>query len=79
MAEDFTTVIKDEFEGSSVDAIGESYGGLIAFPLAASHPRFIRRLVIAMFAYRFSTEDAQLICILPNWHTMVRQGLCSVA
>ncbi len=60
MAEDFATVIKAEFDGAPVDVMGESYGGLIAQQLAANHPELVRRLVIAMSAYRFSVEGAQL-------------------
>jgi pimeloyl-ACP methyl ester carboxylesterase len=60
MAEDFAVVIRDEFNGGPVDVIGESYGGLIALQLAADHPELIRRLVIAMSAYRFSKEGAEL-------------------
>ncbi len=60
MAEDFAAVIKDEFNGDAIDVIGESYGGLIAQCLAANYPELVRRLVIAMSAYRFSIEGAKL-------------------
>ncbi|MFB3888485.1 MAG: alpha/beta fold hydrolase [Candidatus Bathyarchaeia archaeon] len=52
MAEDYAEVIKDEFEGGPVDVMGMSYGGLIAQHLAADHPELVRRLVLAMSAYR---------------------------
>jgi pimeloyl-ACP methyl ester carboxylesterase len=60
MAEDYATMIKNEFNSEPVDVIGESYGGLIAQHLAANHPELIRRLVISMSAYRFSREGAEV-------------------
>jgi len=60
MAEDFAVVIKDEFKGGPIDVIGESYGGLIAQHLAASHPELVNRLVLAMSAYRFTSEGSML-------------------
>jgi len=60
MAEDYATIIRDEFDGGPVDLMGTSYGGLIAQHLAADHPELIRRLVIAMSVYRFSEEGNEL-------------------
>jgi len=60
MAEDYATVIRDEFDGGPLDVMGMSYGGLIAQHLAADHPELIRRLVIAMSVYRFSDEGNKL-------------------
>jgi pimeloyl-ACP methyl ester carboxylesterase len=60
MSEDYATVIRDEFDGGPLDVMGMSYGGLIAQHLAADHPELIRRLVIAMSAYRFSDEGNKL-------------------
>jgi len=60
MAEDYATVIRDEFNGEAQDLMGTSYGGLIAQHLAADHPELIRRLVIAMSVYRFSEEGNEV-------------------
>jgi pimeloyl-ACP methyl ester carboxylesterase len=60
MAEDYATVIRDEFNGEPHDVIGTSYGGLIAQHLAADHPELVRRLVIAMSVYRFSEEGNEV-------------------
>lgn len=56
MAEDYATVIREEFDGEPQNVMGTSYGGLIAQHLAADHPELVRRLVIAMSVYRFSEE-----------------------
>jgi len=56
MAEDYATIIRDEFNGEPQDVMGTSYGGLIAQHLAADHPELVRRLVIAISCYRFSDE-----------------------
>jgi len=60
MAEDYAAVIRDEFNGGPVDAMGVSYGGLIAQHLAADHPEQIRRSVIAMAAYRLCDEGKKV-------------------
>ncbi len=60
MAEDYATVIREEFDGGPLDVMGMSYGGLIVQHLAADHPELIRRLVIAMSCYRFSDEGNEL-------------------
>jgi pimeloyl-ACP methyl ester carboxylesterase len=60
MAEDYATVIKEEFDGESFDVMGMSYGGLIAQHLAVDHPELVRRLVIAMSVYQFSEEGNEL-------------------
>jgi len=60
MAEDYATVIRDEFNGEPHDVMGTSYGGLIAQHLAADHPELVRRLVIAMSVYRFSEEGNEV-------------------
>jgi pimeloyl-ACP methyl ester carboxylesterase len=60
MAEDYATVINNEFGGKPVDVMGMSYGGLVAQHLAADHPELVRRLVIAMSCYRFSDEGNEL-------------------
>lgn len=60
MAEDYATVIRDEFDGKPCDVMGTSYGGLIAQHLAADHPELVHRLVIAMSCYRFSDEGNEL-------------------
>ena len=60
MAEDYASIIREYFAGGPVDVMGESYGGLIAQHLAADHPELIRRLIIAMSAYRFSEEGNEL-------------------
>ena len=60
MAEDYATVIREEFNGEPHDVMGTSYGGLIAQHLAADHPELVRRLVIAMSVYRFSEEGNEL-------------------
>jgi pimeloyl-ACP methyl ester carboxylesterase len=56
MAEDCAAIIRDDLGGGPFDVMGMSYGGLIAQHLTADHPELIRRLVIAMSAYRFSDE-----------------------
>jgi pimeloyl-ACP methyl ester carboxylesterase len=60
MAEDYATVIKDEFNGGPLDVMGMSYGGLIAQHLAADYPELIYRLILAMSVYRFSEEANEL-------------------
>jgi len=60
MAEDYATVIREEFDGGPLDVMGMSYGGLIVQHLAADHPELIRRLVIAMSSYRFSDKGNKL-------------------
>ena len=60
MAEDYATVIKDEFDGGPLDVMGLSYGGLIAQHLAADHPELIDHLILAMSVYRFSEEGNKL-------------------
>jgi pimeloyl-ACP methyl ester carboxylesterase len=60
MAEDYATIIRDEFNGEPQDVMGTSYGGLIAQHLAADHPELVRRLVIAMSVYRFSDEGNEM-------------------
>jgi pimeloyl-ACP methyl ester carboxylesterase len=60
MAEDYATIIQDEFNGEPQDVMGTSYGGLIAQHLAADHPELVRRLVIAMSVYRFSEEGNEM-------------------
>jgi len=60
MSEDYANVIRTEFNGCPADVNGVSYGGLIAQHLAADHPELIRRLVIAMAAYRVGKEGKEL-------------------
>ena len=60
MAEDYATVIEDEFDGRPLDIIGMSYGGLIAQHLAAGHPELIHHLILAMSVYQFSEEGNKL-------------------
>lgn len=57
MDEDYSRVIKDEFNGEALDIMGTSYGGLIVKHLAADHPELIRRLVIARSVYRFIEKE----------------------
>jgi len=60
MSEDYAAMIRDEFDGGPVDVVGVSYGGLIAQHLAADHPDLVRKLVIAMAAYKVGDEGKQL-------------------
>lgn len=60
MAEDYATVIKEEFDGGPLDIMGMSVGGLIAQYLAADHPELIRCLVLAMTVYQFSENGRKL-------------------
>ncbi len=60
MAEDYATIIKDEFDGGPLDVMGLSYGGLIAQHLAADHPELIRHLILGMSVYQFSEEGRKL-------------------
>jgi len=60
MSEDYAAMIRDEFNGGPVDVVGVSYGGLITQHLAADHPDLVRKLVIAMAAYKVGDEGKQL-------------------
>ena len=60
MSEDYATLIKSEFNSGPIDVMGVSYGGLIAQHLAADHPKLIRRLIIAMAAYKVGEEGKEL-------------------
>jgi len=60
MSEDYADMIRDEFNGGPIDVVGVSFGGLIAQHLAADHPNLIRKLVIAMAAYKVRDEGSQL-------------------
>ena len=60
MSEDYADLIRKEFDGGPIDIMGVSYGGLIAQHLAADHSNLIRRLVIAMAAYKVGDEGKQL-------------------
>jgi len=60
MSEDYAVMIRDEFNGGPIDVVGVSFGGFIAQHLAADHPSLIRRLVIAMAAYKGREESLQL-------------------
>jgi pimeloyl-ACP methyl ester carboxylesterase len=53
MADDYATMIKDEF-GGPVDVIGVSTGGSIAQHFAADHPDLVRKLIIHSSAYTLS-------------------------
>jgi pimeloyl-ACP methyl ester carboxylesterase len=61
MADDYTTMILDEF-GGPVDVIGISTGGSIVQHFAADHPDLVRRLVIHSSAHTLSdaARDAQM-------------------
>lgn len=60
MSEDYAVMIRDEFNGGPIDVVGVSFGGYMAQHLAADHPNLIRRLVIAMAAYKVRDEGLQL-------------------
>jgi pimeloyl-ACP methyl ester carboxylesterase len=60
MAEDYATVIEDEFNGGPLDVMGMSVGGLIAQHLAADHPELVHHLILAMTVYRFSENGRKL-------------------
>ena len=60
MAEDYATVIKEEFDGGPLDVMGMSVGGLIAQHLAADHPKLIHHLILAMTVFRFSENGRKL-------------------
>ena len=53
MANDYATMIRDEF-GGPVDVIGISTGGSIIQQFAADHPDLVRRLVIHSSAHTLS-------------------------
>lgn len=59
MAEDLAATIRQAFE-PPVDVIGVSFGGMIVQHLAADHGALVRRLVIAMAAYRLGEEGRAL-------------------
>jgi len=59
MADDYATMIQEEF-GGPVDVIGLSSGGSIALHFAADHPDLVRRLVIHSSAYVLSDKAKSL-------------------
>jgi pimeloyl-ACP methyl ester carboxylesterase len=59
MAEDYATMIKDEF-GEPVDVIGVSTGGSIAQHFAADHPELVRKLIIHSSAYTLSDSTKRI-------------------
>jgi len=59
MADDYATMIRDEF-GGPIDVIGISTGGSIVQHFAADHPDLVRRLVIHSSAYSLSDDAKQL-------------------
>ena len=59
MADDYATMIRDEF-GGPIDVIGVSTGGSIVHHFAADHPDLVRRLVIHSSAYTLSDEAKRL-------------------
>jgi pimeloyl-ACP methyl ester carboxylesterase len=61
MAEDYATLIADEFDGKVELAIGEEpYGGMIGFCLAARHPDRFDSLSVLLAATEMSEEGKQL-------------------
>ena len=60
IANDYATMIRDELR-VPVDAIGLSSGGSYAQPLVAEHPDLVRRLVLAMSAYRLGDEAREVM------------------
>lgn len=55
MADDLAATIRHAFQ-PPVDVIGVSYGGMIVQHLAADHGALVRRLVIAMSAYKLGEQ-----------------------
>jgi pimeloyl-ACP methyl ester carboxylesterase len=53
MADDYATMIRDEF-GGPVDVLGVSTGGSIVQHFAADHPDLVRKLIIHSSAYTLS-------------------------
>lgn len=51
MAEDYATLIVEEFDGKVDVVVGDSTGGMIGFYLAARHPQVFGHIVIAVAAY----------------------------
>lgn len=51
MAEDYATLIVEEFNGQVDVVIGDSTGGMIGFSLAARHPEVFGHIVIAVAAH----------------------------
>jgi pimeloyl-ACP methyl ester carboxylesterase len=59
MADDYATMIGEEFEGP-VDVIGLSSGGSIALYFAADHPELVRKLIIHSGAYTLSESSKRI-------------------
>jgi pimeloyl-ACP methyl ester carboxylesterase len=59
MADDYATMIKEEF-GGPVDVIGVSTGGSIAQHFAADYPDLVRKLIIHSSAYALSDSNKSL-------------------
>ena len=73
MSEDYASVMKDEL-GGPVDVIGTSYGGLIAQHFCADHPHLVRRLVLAMAAYRVSDAGKELDTLVAKLQSQGKWG-----
>jgi pimeloyl-ACP methyl ester carboxylesterase len=59
MANDYSAMVRDEFEGGPVDVVGLSTGGSIAQVFAADHPEQVNRLVLYSSAYKLGEEGAR--------------------
>ena len=72
MADDYATLIAEEFDGSADLVIGHSTGGLIGFGLAAKHPDRFGHIVIAgagLWSQRSDTANLEFSRLLVAGHT----------
>jgi len=60
MADDYAGLIADEFDGKVDLVLGESYGGMIGFYLAARHPDRFGHIAITVAGYKLSEQATAL-------------------
>jgi pimeloyl-ACP methyl ester carboxylesterase len=59
MANDYASMVSDEFGGEPVELIGLSTGGSIAQVFAADYPELVKRMVLYSTAYKLGEECRQ--------------------
>jgi pimeloyl-ACP methyl ester carboxylesterase len=60
IADDYATLITDEFDGQVDLVVGISYGGMVCFYLAARHPDRFRHVVVGVAGYAVSERGKAL-------------------